>query len=603
MIKKHIPTETINEIIARSDIIEIIRSRLNLVERGHNHIARCPFHEEKTPSFSVNGDKQFYYCFGCGAHGNVISFLMNYDRLEFIDAIEYLAAQTGVPLAVTENHREQAELNQTYPLLQQAANYYRKMLPMSANAMHYLKSRKLTATVCQLFLIGYAPSGWNNLQPNFKLSAVEQQLMVTHGLLISKKAGGCYDRFRDRIMFPIQDLRGRVIAFGGRAISEQNQPKYLNSPETPLFQKSHELYGLYQVRKANTKINSIIVVEGYLDVITLHQYQFNTAVATMGTAVNAKHIQKILRYTHTIIFCFDGDSAGKQAAWKALTISLPLLREGIDIRFLLLPPGEDPDSLLHTQGASYFKQLLQNPTSLSDYFFQTLQQKIDISNTAGKADFIKQATTLLNTIPNEIYRHLLLQQLAKTMDIELAQLQALTQPHRPVNSKIDNIEEKKRLALPLRPLNSSISTARSQKFPKLAPLLHTALSLLLKKPELALNTQMESLSNLTSLKDSLFIKVLTIYQQNTMLSIGELLQRLDSAEEKQCVALLAAKELVIPETGILEEYRGAIACLIQQEQEQKIRFLIQKAKQGVLNENEKKQLQLLIESKHQYQVQ
>jgi DNA primase len=355
---EQIPRDFIDQLLNRVDIVDFIDSRITLRKKsGNNFFACCPFHNEKNPSFSVSQPKQFYYCFGCGAHGNAIDFLMQYDRLNFPEAIEALAKQVGMEVpkqSISPQQAEKAAAQQSlYELLAQVAKFYQSQLRTHNRAIEYLKQRGVSGEIAKSFAIGVAPQGWDNLLQ--KIGQHAKQALLEVGMLIKKEEGGCYDRFRDRIMFPIHDRRGRIIGFGGRII-DQGEPKYLNSPETPLFQKGHELYGLYQALQANRQLERIIVVEGYMDVIALFQHDITYAVATLGTATSSSHIERLLRHTAEIIFCFDGDQAGRSAAWRALQVTLPLMRDGIQVRFLFLPEGEDPDSLVRTNLKNACKQ-------------------------------------------------------------------------------------------------------------------------------------------------------------------------------------------------------------------------------------------------------
>src|SRR3990167_6370256 len=329
-----IPKPFIQDVVARTDIVAIIQSRIELKKRGHTHVACCPFHAEKTPSFTVSQSKQFYYCFGCGAHGNVIGFLMEYDPSSFVDAVTDLATQLGMPIPLEANDANTAQNDILYTLLYNAQVLYEKQLKQSNTAIQYLKDRGLTGKIAKAFGIGYAPNAWEFLSNALGKNKSDREALILAGMLIEKQ-NRHYDRFRDRILFPIRDIRGKTIGFGGRTLTSEI-PKYLNSPETPVFHKNQTLYGLYETCQQHRKLQRVLVVEGYLDVISLAQHGITYAVATLGTALNAKHIQLLLRYTSDIIFCFDGDAAGQKAAWKALTFSLPLLRDGLNIRFLLL---------------------------------------------------------------------------------------------------------------------------------------------------------------------------------------------------------------------------------------------------------------------------
>jgi len=373
-----IPQHFIDDLLTRIDIVEVIDHRVPLKKAGHEYKACCPFHGEKTPSFTVSQVKQFYHCFGCGEHGNAISFLMDYEHMDFVEAIEALAHGAGieVPREAGTDQAPQSSNQAAYDLLEQTAQYYQQQLRDHAEAQRavdYLKERGLTGEVAARFGIGFAPPGWDNLTRALGNDKKIQQELLNTGLVIERNdSSGIYDRFRDRIQFPIHDRRGRTIGFGGRVINKDDTPKYLNSPETPVFHKGRELYGLYEARKAMRKLVRILVVEGYMDVVALAQFDINYAVATLGTATTHDHLETLFRTVPEIIFCFDGDRAGRQAAWRALENTLPVLRDGRAARFLFLPDGEDPDSQVRKTGKTGFEAAMDQATHLSDFFFDQL---------------------------------------------------------------------------------------------------------------------------------------------------------------------------------------------------------------------------------------
>src|SRR5579872_117414 len=381
LMANRIPREFIQLLLSRIELVDLIDGRVPLRKKSaNNYFACCPFHTEKSASFSVSQNKQFYYCFGCGAHGNAIDFLMQYDRLEFPEAIEALARQAGL-----EVPREAGTVSRPvvsdhfYTLLEDAAKFYQQQLKQSPTAIDYLKKRGLSGEMAKEFGLGFAPAGWDHLlQTLAKTDALKQALLDT-GMLIKKDDGGYYDRFRERIMFPIRDRRGRIIAFGGR-ILEKGEPKYLNSPETPLFQKGHELYGLYHAQQRNRQLDRVLIVEGYMDVIGLFQHGITYAVATLGTATTTTHLQRLFRHTSEVIFCFDGDEAGRTAAWRALLVTLPIMHDEISIRFLFLPEGEDPDSLVRKEGKQDFENRIQNAATLSHFFFQSIAAQSNLTS-------------------------------------------------------------------------------------------------------------------------------------------------------------------------------------------------------------------------------
>ncbi|HHH89105.1 MAG TPA: DNA primase, partial [Aliiroseovarius sp.] len=411
-----IPQSFIDDLLNRTDIVELIDSRVPLKKAGREYTACCPFHNEKTPSFTVSPDKQFYHCFGCGAHGTAVGFLMEYEHLDFPEAIEELARQAGLEVpreggdADSRPRRQNTEL---YTLLAQADHFYQQQLrqhPQAARAVDYLKQRGLSGQTAAEFGIGFAPPGWDNLLRQLGNSPALQAQLVTSGMLIRKDDGKCYDRFRDRIMFPIRDARGRCIGFGGRILpdaaeaenaekSGKKPAKYLNSPETPLFHKGRELYGLFEARRALRRISRLLVVEGYMDVVALAEAGIRYAVATLGTATTADHLQRLFRLCNEVVFCFDGDRAGREAAWRALENALPVMQDGRQIRFLFLPEGEDPDTQVKKIGAADFEAAIEAAMPFSEFFFSRLKQPLDMEHLDGRAQLVSQARPLLDKLP------------------------------------------------------------------------------------------------------------------------------------------------------------------------------------------------------------
>ncbi len=402
-----IPQSFIDDLLNRTDIVDVVSSRVQLKKAGKNYTACCPFHKEKTPSFSVSPDKQFYYCFGCGAGGNALGFLMDHDNLDFPQAIEDLAKAAGMEVPREESGRPHKPRQPTdsplYPLLTAAADFYRQALkshPQRKAAVDYLKGRGLTGEIARDFGLGFAPPGWDNLYKHLSSDTLQQKAMIDAGLLVENaETGKRYDRFRDRVMFPIRDSRGRIIAFGGRVLGD-DKPKYLNSPETAVFHKGQELYGLFEARKNNRNLDEIIVVEGYMDVIALAQQGLRNAVATLGTATSEEHLKRLFRVVPSVLFCFDGDQAGRNAAWRALEATLSSLQDGRRARFLFLPEGEDPDTLVRSEGTDAFRaRINQHAQPLADYFFQQLTEEADPRSLEGKAHMATLAAPLIDKVP------------------------------------------------------------------------------------------------------------------------------------------------------------------------------------------------------------
>lgn len=564
-----IPQTFIQDIISKVDIVDIIQPRVTLKKKGRNYQACCPFHDEKTPSFTVSPDKQFYYCFGCGAHGNVIGFLMAFDRMEFVESIEHLAAHLGLEVP----REKSAVVENTAPLftiLQATCDYYQQQLRAHPDAILYLKNRGLTGEIAKKFMIGFAPTQWDNLIHVFK-NPIQQKELIEAGMLIEKSGQRPFDRFRNRVMFPIRDVRGRVIAFGGRTITNE-QPKYLNSPETPVFHKSFELYGLYELRQSKKDFSQILVVEGYMDVVSLHQHGIQYGVATLGTAINPKHIQKLLRFSSVLVFCFDGDNAGKQAAWKALTMSLPLLRDDVEFRFLFLPEREDPDSWVQKIGAEEFDKHVKKAESITEVLFNILRKKYDISTLAGKTHFVQEALELIEKMPHGIYHAVLSEKLAQIAEIDLKSLiQKLPAPS-------------------FKPISFS-QNAQSK-------LLQMAITLLLKSPDLAFEIKdLQGLQDIHVPGVDQLVALIQVLQEKPTMGIGELLSHWPEGPGRQAIAELAATELFIPPAGYREEFIGAVDRLLSQAQSKTTQKLIQKSRTEGLSPTERDQLANLLSEK------
>ena len=576
---KHIPREFIGLLLDRINLVELIRTYLPLQKKsGSNYFGCCPFHNEKTPSFSVSETKQFYHCFGCGTHGNAIDFLMQHDHFSFPEAVESLARQAGmdIPYANDGQHKKEEDITAPlYALMTQATNFYQTQLRQSQKAIQYLKQRGLSGAIAQAFGLGYAPTAWSELLDALGKTAQEKKHMLSAGLIIQKTEGGYYDRFRDRIMFPIHDHRGRIIGFGGR-ILEQGEPKYLNSPETPLFQKGHELYGLYQALQASRKIEQLLIVEGYMDVIALVQHGITYAVATLGTATTPHHLQRLFRYTNTLIFCFDGDDAGRKAAWRALETLLPIVRDSVEIRFLFLPEAEDPDSLVRKEGKEAFEKRLENALTLSAFFLKALSQDSDFSSMEGRARFVTQALVHVKKLKADILQTLLVEEIAK-------------------KARVDSRELKQQVIgetlVPPTPVSKKVPPAN-----KVASPLRIALALAIQYPEL-MEDLPELPSSLTLPGYHIMTQLIEIIKENKKITTGQILEYWRGQAEEKLVAKLAYLEHAIPEEGLRNELLGAIQRLTLLSYEQEIERLLNKASQQGLAEEEKQALADWIQKK------
>lgn len=448
-----IPESFIQELLNRVDIVEVIDKAVPLKKAGANYSACCPFHNEKSPSFTVSPTKQFYHCFGCGAHGSALSFLMEYNGLSFVEAIHDLARQVGMIVP-----QEQRDPNQPAPAskavllslqetLQQAANYYKAELKKSPRAIDYLKARGLSGQVAAKFQIGYAPAGWQNLQTVFPQYDAEP--LETAGLVVQNEQGRRYDRFRDRIMFPIHNQKGEVIGFGGRVINPEDSPKYYNSPETPVFQKGHELYGLFMARRAIRDAGRVLVVEGYMDVVALAQYGIEYAVAALGTATTPFHIAKLMRQTDEIVFSFDGDKAGRTAAWRAVMNALPAIKDGVKLRFLFLPAEHDPDSFVREFGKEAFEAEMDKAMPLSQYIIQQLSEHNPLASQEDKVQFLNDAEPILKQIQAPRYAMLLHKKVAEMTGLAGGEMQRMLKLPNPAKTQQKALRQRARTPLSL----------------------------------------------------------------------------------------------------------------------------------------------------------
>lgn len=584
-----IPSAFIQELLARIDLVELIDARVPLKRSGNNFLARCPFHNEKTPSFNVSREKQFYHCFGCGAHGNAIDFLREYDRLAFFEAVESLADSVGLKLPTSpdremENRREDLT-NQLFEVQERAARFYHdqfKTNPEAARAIAYLKQRGVTGELAQRYRLGYAPPGWQNLPKSWP-----HALLESAGLVISKD-GKNYDRFRDRIMFPIRNRRGRVVGFGGRVLGDET-PKYLNSPETPVFKKHREIYGLYELLKAQAKPRYIVVVEGYMDVIALAQYGVSNAVATLGTATSGEHIDCIFRYVNEIVFCFDGDRAGREAAWKALEASLPALRDGRTLRFLTLPDGQDPDSLIRSEGTESFLARVENAPPFSRYFVERLKQRLGFATIATpeqRAALVHNANPLIAKLPAGSFR--------EAIENELANLAGRAL-----------VEGRERPAT-----RGEIARAESAHDRTVPSLLRRFLGLLLQNPHLAAAIPPDNRRRLeTNAKaGELIRKLLRLLDERPSLSLGGLLEYFRDTPEEAWIGklsegstgLISADETAacLEAVKCIDEsantiFRDLLDRLDEQMRTERLDALIQKSTMTTLTPEENEEMRIL----------
>ena len=442
-----IDRDFINDLPNRVDIVGLINKRVALKKAGKDYKACCPFHEEKTPSFTVVPTKQIYHCFGCGESGGIIDFVMKYDHLAFVEAIETVAGESGISVIYDQTAKPVDMRFKRYnKLMEELSSFYQDQLKKSAakkKVVDYAKKRGISGSIAKRFELGFAPPGWTNLFDSYKNSEESIQDLLSMGMIVPKKdkKDDYYDRFRDRLIFPIHNTKGSVIGFGGRVLSSKDNPKYLNSPETPLFSKSKELYGLYHCRKYSRKIDAIIVVEGYMDVIALHQQGITNVVATLGTATTSSHLQILSRTAETIVFCFDGDKAGREAAWKALKTSLPAITSGLVIKFLLLPEGEDPDTLINSESAKAFNKRVEEAQTLSSFLFEHIKAEVPFNTIEGKTLFLEKSAALVNLVSYPIYRQQLIEGIAQTIGQNITQVEKAIEQNIANNTQPYNVNE------------------------------------------------------------------------------------------------------------------------------------------------------------------
>ena len=568
-----ISREFIDDLLVRVDIVDLIDSRVPLKKTGNNYVARCPFHTEKTPSFSVNRNKQFFHCFGCGASGNAISFLMDFSHLDFVEAVEDLANFAGVDVQResfglnVEFKRD--DLSSLYLLMERVAVFYVEQLKLSSKAIDYLKKRKVRGEIARDFILGYAPDKWSALTERF-----EQQLLIDAGLLIIKDDGRTYDRFRDRIMFPIRDKRARIIGFGGRVIDD-SLPKYLNSPETTLFHKGKEVYGLYELLEKNAKPQRIIIVEGYLDVIALAQYGINYAVAALGTAASQAHLDLLFRFTSELVFCFDGDKAGREAAWRAMEPAFSSLKDGRQIRIMILPQSHDPDSLVRDEGMSGFTERILRAHPLSDYFFEHIAEGLNLSEMEGRAQLISKAKPYLEKLPDNVFREMMFDRLKK--------LSAMTSLDSPDNVAVsDSVNQK-----PFQFEPGRLSSAR------------VAIALLLQRPSLAEIVREKEIDwdGLEFRGIQLFKNILEVIMDKKNVNTAVLIEHYRNTTEDKSVKALALLDVYVSDDKIEEVFSDALSVLLEQARDAGVSRLLAKSKAQNLEIQEQELLVKMLAAK------
>ncbi len=583
-----IPDSFLDELVSRSDIVEIINARVPLKKAGREYKACCPFHAEKSPSFSVSVEKQFYHCFGCGAHGTVIGFLMQYEKMEFLDAVADLAQRAGLELPREAKAPLDPGSGDLYELLLRAARFFEQNLSDNPQARQYLQGRGIDVKTSALFALGYAPDAWDALLVRFGARDEDRRRLLAAGLILERsgeRASGYYDRFRDRLMFPIRDPRGRVIGFGGRVIG-LGEPKYMNAPETPLFHKGRELYGLYEARQARGDFKRLLIVEGYMDVVRLHQAGITYAVATLGTATTQEHLNKIFKMTSEVVFCFDGDRAGRQAAWRALENALPLARDGRELKFMFLPEGHDPDTLVGEEGADAFEKRLKESLPLSEYLVQQLMAVVDLNHVDGRAKLKALAEPLFARMPEGIYREMLADRLSASVGMPARALKQSFAAGLPRTASRNGAE-------PTPKPRGRISAGRGT-------LLTQAITLLLHHPGAA-----DAIGDLSSLDDidmpgvAVLKEMLAQARAAIRPSTAMLLERWrDRAEYGRLSTLAMQDPLVADAPAAAKELKMAVEKLLEEYGPgRRMDELLKKAGELGLNYDEKAELSGLLKSK------
>ena len=574
---ERIPQDFIDDLIERADVSEVIGKRVEIKKAGKEYKACCPFHNEKTPSFTVSPEKGFYHCFGCGAHGTALGFLMDYERLTFVEAIEELAKMVGVAVPKTKEDRVVSkENNHLKNLLSQISEYYEKNLKESKNAIEYFKYRGIDGTTAKHYALGFAKDSWDDVLNNFGKTEKDKKQLLACGLLIKKDGGGYYDRFRNRVMFPIRNNRGEVVGFGGRVISDE-EPKYLNSPETTLFKKGELLYGLFESKKSIAERKSAVIVEGYTDVIGLYQFGVGNSLATLGTATTDNHINKVFRISDQIIFCFDGDDAGRKAAEKAMKLCLPLVRKNKEAYFLILE-DEDPDEFIRQHGHQEFEARLATAKSTDEFLITICNQNSDINSVKGKANAVENAMALVDTIQDGIYKDLMIEKIALEYNLALEKVAKYT-PSKKITKKVSRTDgqKKKRAYLKNRP-----------------SLINQAIRILLHKPELGkmidLNNQFKHLDQKGI---DVFREIIQLIHTKDSIKLATIIEHFQDQKLQRYLSQLAMGDGLINKNEMLSEFNDITQRLNTQDLRKELAILIERAKSKSLNEEDTKRLKAL----------
>lgn len=566
-----IPQAFLDELLQHIEIVDLISSYIALKRQGNSFVACCPFHNEKSPSFNVASKKQFYHCFGCGASGNAISFIMQYLHMEFVEAVTLLAHRCGLSIPRENILTKNNNTPSLQELLEKINAYYQLNLRNTPEAIHYLQNRGINGAIAKRFQLGFAPAGWHTLESHFKPYLKE---LLSLGMIIQKSEKKYYDRYRQRIMFPIRDRYGKLIGFGGRVIDNTMKPKYLNSPESTIFKKNRELYGLYEAIEKKEALEYIIIVEGYLDVVALAQFDIHNAVAALGTATSSHHIQLLNKYTHCLIFCFDGDSAGLQAAWRAVQHCFPHLETGLDIRFIFLPEGEDPDSLVRREGKTGFLKRLESAMPFNEYFIETLCADCNLHTTAGKTQFIAAATPYLNSMPSGSYKTLLCEELAKITHIESHRIMQLITTAKPEENA---------------PVQKNINRTPTR----------LAIALLLQYPEILTACKSSiPFDGLEREAQEILNKLIGSIETKAHINTASLLEMCRNSPYFTALNTLAGWDIAATTDTAAKEFNDIMAFLKKQHEETQINYYLSKSRKEGLIVSEQEELQILLKKRH-----
>ena len=576
-----IPQDFIDDLVARADVVEVIGRRIQLKKAGREFKACCPFHDEKTPSFTVSPNKGFYHCFGCGAHGTAVSFLMEFDHMTFVEAVESLASSMGVDVPRSESDKPARRYDELFSLMTKVEKLWQQGLRDKPGAVEYLKNRGIDGATAQRFGIGYAADGWSTVLDHFGKSDEAIDRLLATGLVIRKDNGRHYDRFRDRLMFPIRDARGRCIGFGGRIMGD-GEPKYLNSPETVLFHKGRELYGLWEARQALRNIDRLVVVEGYMDVVALARHGIDFSVATLGTATTDEHLNRLFRLTEDVAFCFDGDRAGMKAAWRALETALPHIREGRQVKFVFLPDGHDPDTYVNEYGADAFIKVLDEGLALSDYLISELASQVDLKTVDGKARLAELAKPLIAKVPTGVYRELLMGSLAERVGLTAAKLErSIGQPREGAGEPAPG--------RPTTTLGRNITAITGK-----PSVVRRAITLLLNHPEAGDKLDVEKLAGVGRPGIELLQQLIETVQSEPNITTAGLLERWRHDDEGRHLGKLAAVE--VPSDEDFDPGAELHDCLDQLAaagRRMRVDLLIEKQRVSDLSEEERAELRAL----------